>query len=257
MRKLVYFLLGALVCLSFCGCSNEKAANALKDAIYLDKPVINAANEGKLVIIHGYAKMTKGAEDPDLGLKFDSPAVTRSVQHLDAQTKSTTTTTTTNTGNKTTSENKQVTKTTEYVWKDVNTKNDRTPFKKEDFFGEAKIGEFTITGRPLNSIFNKKDLTVTRDMANKTGLYYWKQGLSRAFITTRRVSDRFMTSNSELKAANVGISRISYIGKEKESKNEYTFAGIQQNGKLVSTKDFSIQYYAGNLSKEQMIEKNK
>lgn len=87
--------------------------------------------------------------------------------------------------------------------------------------------------------------------------HYWKQGISKPFLTTRKVSDRFMVTDSELKAANEGIYRISFEGKEKEAKNEYTLAGIQQNGKLVSTKDFTIQYYSGNLTKEQVIEKNK
>ena len=108
MKKLGCLALGALLCLSFCGCSNEKAANALKDAIYLEKPVINPANEGKLVIIHGYATMSKGAVDPDLNIKFDSPVVDRQVQVIEAQTKSTTTTSTTN-GQKT--ETKQIKKT--------------------------------------------------------------------------------------------------------------------------------------------------
>lgn len=253
MKKLLYLFLGALLCLSFCGCSNEKAANALKDAIYLEKPVINPANEGKLVIIHGYANMSKGAQDADLGLSFDSPVVTRKVQILEAQTKSTTTTTTTN--NKT--EKKEVKKITEYVWKDVNVKNNRTPFKTETFIGEAKVGDFIITGNNLKVMFNNKNITVTREMATRAGLHYWKQGISKSFMTTRRISDRFMTTNSELKAQNEGASRIYFEGKEKQSKSDYTLAGIQQNGKLVSTKDFTIQCYAGNLSKEQMIEKNK
>ncbi|MCQ2372571.1 MAG: hypothetical protein MJ050_00665 [Phascolarctobacterium sp.] len=253
MKKIVYLLLTAIMCFALCGCSNEKAANALKDAIYLEKPVINAANEGKIVIIHGYANMSKGAQDLDLGLSFDSPVVTRNVQILEAQTKSTTTTTTTN--NKT--DKKEVKKTTEYVWKDVNVKNNKTPFKTETFTGEAKIGDFTITGNPLKVMFNNKNITVTREMATRAGLNYWKQGISKAFMTTRRISDRFMTTNSELKAQNEGASRISYVGKEKQSKSDYTVAGVQQNGKLVSTKEFTIQYYAGNLSKEQMIEKNK
>lgn len=253
MRKIIYVLLAALMCLSFTGCSNEKAANALKDAIYLEKPVINAANEGKLVIIHGTAVMSKGAEDAELGLKFDSPVVTRNVQILESQTKSTTTTTTTN--NKT--ETKEVKKTTEFVWKDVNVKNNKTPFKTETFVGEAKIGEFIITGNPLKTMFNKRTINVTKEMANRAGLYFWKQGLSKSFMTTRRISDRFMTPDSERKAINEGASRISYEGKEKQSKTEYTMAGIQQNGKLVSTKEFTIQYYSGNLTKEQMIEKNK
>lgn len=255
MKKILYLLMGAMLCLSFCGCgSNEKAANALKDAIYLDQPVINSANEGKLVIIHGYAKMSKGAEDTDLGLKFDSPVVNRNVQVLEAQTKSTTTTTTTN--GKTT-EQKEVKKVTEYVWKDVNVKNNKTPIKTDIFVGEAKIGDFTITGGPLKYMFNNKTINVTREMANRAGLFYWKQGFSKSFMTTRRVSDRFATPDSEKRAQNEGISRVSYVGREKDSKNEYTMAGIQQNGKLVSTKDFTIQYYAGNLTKEQMIEKNK
>lgn len=253
MRKIIYVLLAAMMCLSFTGCSNEKAANALKDAIYLEKPVINAANEGKLVIIHGTAAMSKGAEDAELGLKFDSPVVTRNVQILEAQTKSTTTTTTT--GNKT--ETKEVKKTTEFVWKDVNVKNNKTPFKTETFVGEAKIGDFIITGNPLKNMFNKKTINVTKEMANRAGLYYWKQGLSKSFMTTRRISDRFMTPDSERRAVNEGASRISYEGRERQSKTEYTLAGIQQNGKLVSTKEFTIQYYSGNLTKEQMIEKNK
>ena len=100
MKKLLYIGLGALMCMSFMsGCSNEKAANALKDAIYLEKPVIDKANEGKLVIIHGVAKLSKGAQDPDLNLRFDSPCVTREVQVLTSQTKTTTTTTTTTTNN--------------------------------------------------------------------------------------------------------------------------------------------------------------
>lgn len=254
MKKITCLLLGALLCLSFCGCSNEKAANALKDAIYLDKPIINSANEGKLVIIHGTAIMSKKAEDTDFGIVFDSPVAMRSVQVLDTQTKTTTTTTTTN-GK--TAESKETKKTTEYVWKEVNTKNNKTPFRSETFLGEAKIGDFIITGNSLKTIFTNKPITVTREMANRAGLHYWKQGISKSFITTRRVSDRFMMSDSEKRAVNAGISRISYTGKEKTAKNEYTFAGIQQNGKLVSTKDFSIQYYAGILTKEQMIEKNK
>ncbi len=254
MKKIIYLLLGSLLCLSLCGCSNEKAANALKDAIYLDKPIINSANEGKLVIIHGTATMSKKAEDPDLGIVFDSPVVTRSVQVLDTQNK--TTTTTTKTDGKTT-EVKETKTSTEYVWKEVNTKNNKTPYRSDTFIGEAKIGDFVISGNSLKVIFANKPITVTKEMANRAGLQYWKQGISKSFITTRRVSDRFMMSDSEKRPINVGVSRISFTGKEKTSKNEYTFAGIQQNGKLVSTKEFTIQYYAGNLTKEQMIEKNK
>ena len=253
MKKIIYLLAAVLLCLSFCGCSNEKAANALKDAIYLDKPVINAANEGKLVIIHGTAKMTKGAVDPDFGIQFNCPVVNRSVQILELQTKSTTTTTTTN--NKT--DSKVVKRTNEYVWKDVNVTTNKAPYKREAFTGEAKMGDFILSGNAIKYMFDKKDLTVTREMANKAGLAYWKQGISRSFMTTRRIADRFMVTNSELRPGNEGISRISYTGTEKESKGEYTLAGIQQNGQLVSTKDFTIQCYAGNLSKEQMIAKNK
>ena len=253
MKKLIYVFLAALLCLGLCGCKNEKAANALKDAIYLDSPKLNSANEGKLVIIHGRASMTKGATDPDFGLAFDCPVVTRNVQVLDHRTKNTTTTTTAN--NKT--QKQEVRKTTEYYWRDVSTITNKTPYKKDTFTGEAKLGDFILTGNAIKFMFNTKDLTVTHDMANKAGLSYWKQGISRSFMTTRRVSDRFMSSNSELRAMNEGISRISYTGTEKQSKNEYTLAGIQQNGQLVSTKDFTIQCYAGNLTKEQMIEKNK
>lgn len=257
MKKLICLCLGAMLCLPFCGCSNEKAANALKDAIYLDKPVINAANEGKLVIIHGTAVMSKKAEDAELGLVFDTPVVIRSVQALEKRTETTTNTKTTTSSDGKKVETKETKQITKYVWKDVNVKGATHKFKTDTFVGEAKLGDFTITGTPLKYMFNNKKITVTRDMATKSGLYYWKQGVSKAFLTTRRVSDRFMVSDSELKAVNEGISRISFEGKEKESKSEYTLAGIQQNGKLVSTKDFTIQYYAGNLSKEQMIEKNK
>lgn len=257
MKKLVYLCLAAMMCLSFCGCSNEKAANALKDAIYLDKPVINAANEGKLVIIHGIAVMSKKAEDADLGLVFDSPVVTRSVQVLEKHTETTTNTKTTTSSDGKKVETKETKQVIKYDWKDVNVKNNTNKLKIETFIGEAKIGDFTITGNPLKHMFNTKKITVTRDMANKSGLYYWKQGLSKSFLTTGRISDRFMTPDSELKAINEGISRISYEGKEKEAKGEYTLAGIQVNGKLVSTKEFTIQCYSGNLTKEQMIEKNK
>lgn len=261
MKKLLYIGLGALMCMSFMsGCSNEKAANALKDAIYLEKPVIDKANEGKLVIIHGVAKLSKGAQDPDLNLRFDSPCVTREVQVLTAQKKTTTTTTT---NSKTTDKNAnqttetKKTTTTEYVWKDNNTKTDRNPWKNETFYGEAKIGDFTITGSTLNSMFNNKRIDVTRDMANKSGLNFWKQGLSRAFLTNRRVVERFMQSGSELRAQNEGISRIAFNGKEKVARGEYTIAGIQQGDKLISNKDFRIQCYSGVLTKDQMIEKNK
>lgn len=255
MKKLVYLLVGALLCLSFCGCSNEKAANALKDAIYLEKPVINSANEGKLVIIHGNAFMSKGAEDPDLNIKFDSPVVDRAVQILEPQT--TTTTTTTKTSDSKTPQKQETKKVTEYVWKDVITKTDKHPIKKDTFTGEAKIGDFIVSGNAIKYMFNNKNITVTRDMANRAGMSYWKQGISKAFMTNRRVSDRFMVSDSERRAVNEGVVRISYVGREKQSKSDYTLAGIQQNGRLVSTKDFTIQCYAGNLTKEQMIEKNK
>lgn len=255
MKKLYCLLLGVLVCLSFCGCSNEKAANALKDAIYLSQPTINSANEGKLVIIHGNASMLKGAVDADFNIKFDSPVVDREVQVLEPQTKTTTTTTTTSSNQ--TPDKKEVKKVTEYVWKDVITKTDKRPYKKETFLGEAKIGDFIISGNELKYMFNNKNITVTREMANRAGMSYWKQGISKPFMTNRRVSDRFMTSNSEKIAANEGVLRVSYVGREKQSKSDYTLAGIQQNGRLVSTKDFKIQCYAGNLTKEQMIEKNK
>lgn len=257
MKKFAYLLLGAMMCLSFCGCKNDKAANALQDAIYLDTPTINAANEGKLVIIHGTAIMSKKAEDPDLGIVFDAPVVTRQVQVIEAQTKSTTTTTTTASSDKEKKETKEVKKTTEYVWKNVNVKNNKTPLKTDTFIGEAKIGDFIISGNNLKYMFNKKNIIVTKDMAKTSGLTYWKQGLSRAYLTSRRISDRFMMSNSELKAVNEGISRICFEGTEKQAKNVYTLAGIQQNGKLVSNKNFTIQCYAGTLTKEQMIEKNK
>jgi len=258
MKKLTCLLLGAAVCLSFCGCSNEKAANALKDAIYLEKPVINSANEGKLVIIHGNAFMTKGAVDPDLNITFDSPVVDRSVQVLEPQTKTTTTTTTTSNGQaKQNTQTQQTTKTTEYVWKDVIASNAKHPIKRDTFTGEAKIGDFVISGNAIKYMWANKNITVTREMANKAGMSYWKQGISKAFMTNRRVSDRFMVSDSERRAVNEGVVRISYVGREKQSKSDYTLAGIQQNGKLVSTKDFTIQCYAGNLTKEQMIEKNK
>lgn len=260
MKKLVYLLLGALVCFSLFGCSNEKAANALKDAIYLDQPVINSANEGKLVIIHGVAKMSKGAQDPDLGITFDSPSIIREVQVLTAQTKSTSTTTTTKTDDKknASTQTTQTKKITEYVWKDNNVKSDRAPWKRETFTGEAKIGQFTITGTPLNNMFNNRKLEVTREMASKSGMYYWKQSITtRAFLTNRRIAERFMQVGSELRAQNEGVSRISYTGRETTARGEYTIAGIQQNGKLVSTKDFTIQCYSGVLTKDQMIEKNK
>lgn len=257
MKKIVYLCLGALMCMSLCGCSNDKAANALKDAIYLDKPIINTANEGKLVIIHGTAKMSKQAQDADFGLVFDSPVVTRTVEALEKHTETTTNTKTTTSSDGQKVESKETKQVIKYDWKEVNIKNATNKFKTETFIGEAKIGDFVITGNPLKHMFNNKKITVSRDMATKSGLYYWKQGLSKSFLTTRRVSDRFMTPDSELKAINEGISRISYEGKEKEAKGEYTFAGIQQNGKLVSTKEFTIQYYSGNLTKEQMIEKNK
>lgn len=262
MKKLLYLGLGALMCMSFMsGCSNEKAANALKDAIYLEKPVIDKANEGKLVIIHGVAKMTKGATDPDLNLTFDSPCVTREVQVLTSQTKTTTTTTTNtkSTDKNATNQTTQTKKTTtEYIWKDNNTKNDRAPWRNnESFYGEAKIGQFTISGPTLNTMFNNKRIDVTRDMASKSGLIYWKQGLARAFLTNRRVVERFMQSGSELRAQNEGISRISFNGKEKTARGEYTIAGIQQGNKIISNKDFRIQCYSGVLTKDQMIEKNK
>ncbi len=260
MKKLVYLLIGALLCFSMLGCSNEKAANALKDAIYLDQPVINPANEGKLVIIHGVAKMSKGAQDSDLGITFDSPVVIREVQVLTAQTRTTSTTTTTKTDDKknTTSQTTETKKTTEYVWKDNNSKSDRAPWRKETFTGEAKIGQFTITGNPLNSMFRTKKIEVTRDMASRSGMNYWKQSVTtKAFLTNRRIAERFMQVGSELRAQNEGVSRISFTGREKESNGEYTIAGIQQNGKLVSTKDFTIQCYSGILTKDQMIEKNK
>ena len=253
MKKLGCLALGALLCLSFCGCSNEKAANALKDAVYLEKPVINPANEGKLVIIHGFARMSKGAVDPDLNIKFDSPVVDRQVQVIEAQTKSTTTTSTTN-GQKT--ETKQIKK-TEYIWKDVIAKTDKRPLKKDTFTGEAKMGDFILSGNAIKFMFNNKNITVTKDMANRAGMSYWKQGISKAFMTNRRVADRFMTPNSELHSGNEGVFRVSFVGREKDSRSDYTLAGIQQNGRLVSSKDFTIQCYAGNLSKEQMIEKNK
>lgn len=257
MKKLTCLMLGALVCLSFCGCSNEKAANALKDAIYLEQPKINPANEGKLVIIHGNAFMTKGATDDDLNFKFNCPVVERQVQVLEPRTKSTTTTTTKTTADGKKSEVQNVQKTTEYVWKDVTTKTNKTPIRRETFTGEAKIGDFILSGNTIKYMFANKNLTVTREMANKAGMSYWKQGISKAFLTNRRISDRFMTPDSERKSVNEGVYRVSYVGSEKQSKSDYTVAGIQQNGRLVSTKDFAIQCYAGNLTKEQMIEKNK
>lgn len=257
MKKIVYLCLGAIMCMSFFGCSNNSPANMLKDAIYLDKPIINTANEGKLVIIHGTAKMSKQAQDTDLGLVFDSPVVTRSVQVLDKHTETTTNTKTTTSSDGKKVESKETKQTIKYDWKDVNVKTDANKFKTETFIGEAKIGDFIITGNALKDMFNNKKIIVSRDMATKSGLYYWKQGLSKSFLTTRRISDRFMIPDSELKAINEGISRISFEGKEKETKSEYTFAGIQQNGKLVSTKEFTIQYYSGNLTKEQIIAKNK
>ena len=254
MKKITCLMLGALLCLSFCGCSNEKAANALQDAVYLEKPVLNPANEGKLVIIHGTAFMSKGAEDTDLNLQFDSPVVDRSVQVLEAQTKTTTIKTTTSDGK--TTESQQIKK-TDYVWKDVFNKNQKNTISKATFTGEAKLGDFIISGNTLKNMFADKNITVTKEMARKTGLTYWKQGISKPFLTSRRVVDRFMMSDSERRAENEGVVRISFTGREKQSKSDYTLAGTQQNGRLVSTKAFSIQCYAGNLTKEQMIEKNK
>ena len=155
-----------------------------------------------------------------------------------------------------TTESQQIKK-TDYGWKDVLTKSKNNPISKATFTGEAKLGDFIISGNTLKYMFENRTITVTKEMARKTGLTYWKQGISRPFLTSRRVVDRFMMSDSERRAENEGVIRISFTGRQKQSKSDYTLAGTQQNGRLVSTKAFTIQYYAGNLTKEQMIEKNK
>ena len=124
-KRTVVFALLSVLMFSLPGYSdsykNEEHGPNWWDAVYLEQPVVDPANEGKLVAVSGKLTSYENAEDPVFGLHFSSAIVNRYVQRLDYDN-----------GTK------------KFTWKNINEGSSTDGLERARLGGKTGIGEFII-----------------------------------------------------------------------------------------------------------------
>lgn len=86
-RTILWFIAAAFLCYctvtTFTAKEEEKSdLPERKDAIFVEDAKVIPENEGKLIVISGIPEIIEGAVDPQAGVSFDSPYVSRSIEQL-------------------------------------------------------------------------------------------------------------------------------------------------------------------------------
>ena len=115
-----------------------KMKSALKDAVYVGQDTINAANDGKIVIVCGPFELTTPSYDDELGLTIDSIRTSRSKQTMKL--------------NKATKATKANAETLTEEEKRNGVLEWSTAYRDKTLTGEGKIGNYTLSQDFIDAI---------------------------------------------------------------------------------------------------------
>lgn len=115
-----------------------KMKSALKDAVYVGQDTINAANDGKIVIVCGPFELTTPSYDEELGLTIDSIRTSRSKQTMKL--------------NKATKATKANAETLTEEEKRNGVLEWGTAYRDKTLTGEGKIGNYTLSQDFIDAI---------------------------------------------------------------------------------------------------------
>ena len=213
---------------------------ALETAVYLDEPVLQPENEGKLVIIRGTPEMIAPAYDGELKLTLNTIKAYRY---------------------------KETYKQTGFT--DNELKWEWVSGEQTSFMGQAKIGEFELDAEilkafPAESDYTAFDPTEARDYvltykSLATGeVCVLPDGGYYADTRITYVGDSFFnwigTNYAAEKLEGKTAYRYKYYNPEKNG--EHTIAGIQQGKRLVKDDTIGVLVRSGALTKDQMLASN-
>lgn len=211
----------------------EKSAyrSVMEDAVYIeDVSTLDESLEGKFVILSGTPQMSRGAYDPDFDISFDYPVVYRSAYVLYD--------TGTGADHKT-------------EWKTTYRSEDNV-YGQTDFCGEAQIGAYTIGGDVMKYVFEikTKDI-VTEELAAQTGWVY----CDHYKWSARYLLSKPLTYKNDIENwIDRGMMRVGFSAKE-DAGRPCTIFGNLQDGCIVSTEEYDVQYELGIMDKETFLKK--
>ena len=216
----------------FTSTEDETRAAWLKEAVYLSKPEVLPANEGKVVVISGRPVLLEKAADPDLGIRFTSPFVRRYVEIYK------------DTANSSSGKH-------EMHWTSIGSiaTGKQAPFTEKKFYGSMKIGDFLVKDEFLEK-FNLIEVTgLTTQMGNKFRLQA-QSSFGRSYLT------QSLVTNSDNNYAYNNRKRIRYAFVDMSEMEDQTLVGIQKGNEIMYKGDhFTGEIYAGSLTKEQIQRK--
>lgn len=168
---------------------------SLKQAVYLDKPVVSPQNEGKLIIVKGRVTTTQKVYDKRFKLELDTPyaarfgAVSRRVKK----------------------DGKMIVE-----WDSVNG-------LQEDFHGQAVLGQFVLSRDLIESIPSKTDYQNFDEEVLRQNNLYGSEDSGQYWL----YNDHYVTPSGKVRQIRI---RYNY----KPSNTDMTIVGTQQGNTIIA-----------------------
>lgn len=229
-------------------CSSPKVENKLLSAIYIEDGRVLAENEGKLVIVPGKIEADVPFTDKLTGATLPTFKAERIVDIYKKEADED-------------DDGKYVTK-----WKwvkttrsgEINSQNPISCF----LYAPAKVGEFDIDHRMMTAIsvdrhhgeFDRNELA---KMGFRTELRDGLVYVTNTDFMPHDIAGEAKTNTSSY-AAREGQMRFSYKIYPQEKPTEFTFVGIQKNGRIEPDNTLGAQSaFAGIKARDELIQDNK